>query len=70
MEDEMTMIESRRRGEEERRRGGEGMRRGGENDSRGNEGGRVVLGDAGLGNLNPGRRRGGKVDRRRVGEEN
>ena len=30
----------------------------------------MVLGDAGSGNLNSGRRRGGKVDRRSVGEEN
>ena len=30
----------------------------------------MVLGDAGSGNLNSGRRRGGKVDRRSVSEEN
>ena len=30
----------------------------------------MVLGDAGSENLNPGRRRGGKVDRRSVGEDN
>ena len=30
----------------------------------------MVLGDAGSENLNPGRRRGGKVDRRNVGEDN
>ena len=34
------------------------------------EGGGVVLGDAGSGNLYPGRTRGGKVDRRSVSEEN
>ena len=35
------------------------------------EGGEVALGlYAGSGNLNPGRRRGGKVDRRSVGEDN
>ena len=34
------------------------------------EGGGVVPGESGSGNLNPGRGRGGAVDRRSVGEEN
>ena len=63
-------------GEEKERRGGEGkIRRRGENDRiKGGEGegegGGVVLGDAGSENRNPGRRRGGKMDRRSVGEDN
>ena len=57
--------------DERKRREEEGMGRGGENDrSRGGDGGGVVLGDAGLGNLNPGRRREGKVDWRSVNVEN
>ena len=59
------------KGKEKRKRVGEGKRRrGGENDrSRGGKGG-VFLGDAGSGNLNPVRRREGKVDWRSVNEEN
>ena len=57
-------------GEEEKEKRG-GMGRGGENvRSRGGEGGWVVLGDAGSGNLNPGRRREGKVDWSSINVEN
>ena len=52
--------EGEKRGEGKRRRRGKNGRKGGE----------AVLGDADSGNLNPGRRRGGKVDRRSVGDEN
>ena len=59
------------KGKEKEKRVGEGKRRrGGENDrSRCGDGG-VFLGDEGSGNLNPVRRREGKVDWRSVNEEN
>ena len=56
---------------EEKEKRGEGKRRSGsENDrsSGGEEG--VIRDDAGSGIPNPGRKRGGKVDRRSVGEDN
>ena len=65
--DEERRIRDRRMRKEERGRGEDGERMIGAEEG---EGGRRVPSDVGSGNLNPGRRKGGKVVRRSVGKEN